>query len=94
MMSNRPSQAQWIEIDGAAIRQNLALLRSNLHPDTAMAAVVKSNAYGHGLACVGPVAAEHCEWLAVHRAEEARQIRHLGIRLPIMIMGFVPPSEI
>ena len=94
MTHSDQSPAQWIEIDATAIRHNLTLLRSNLSPDSKLAAVVKANAYGHGLDCVGPLAAELCDWLAVHSAEEARQIRRLGIRLPVLIMGFLPPAEI
>lgn len=94
MKSSEHSPAQWIEIDATAIRHNLRLLRSKLNPGCILAAVVKSNAYGHGLDCVVPVATELCDWLAVHSAEEARQIRRLGNRLPILIMGFLPPAEI
>lgn len=86
--------AQWIEIDAAAIRHNLDLLRTTISPGTKLAGVVKANAYGHGLDCVAPIAADICDWLAVHSAEEARQIRRLGIGLPVLVMGFLPPYEL
>lgn len=56
--------------------------------------MVKANAYGHGLAEVAPVAGAGADWLAVHTAEEARRLRRLGLRNPILIMGFIAPSEI
>jgi alanine racemase len=87
-------RAQWIEVDAAALRHNLELLRATINPSTKLAGVVKANAYGHGLNVVAPVVAGICDWLAVHSAEEARQIRRLGIDLPVLIMGFLPPFEL
>jgi len=86
--------AQWIEIDGNALIQNLELFRNTIGETTSVLAVVKANAYGHGLAEVAPRAAEIVDWLGVHSAEEARQIRRLGLKIPVLIMGFVPPSEL
>jgi alanine racemase len=86
--------AQWIEIDGNALIQNLELFRKTVGEETSLLAVVKANAYGHGLSEVAPRAAEIVDWLGVHSAEEARQIRRLGLKIPVLIMGFVPPSEL
>jgi len=88
------SAAQWIEIREPALRHNLDLLRRVLSPGTRIAAVVKANAYGHGLEQVAPLLPGAADWLAVHSAEEARTIRGLGLSLPILIMGFVPPHEL
>ena len=93
-MGGRLDHSQWIEIDAGALRGNLGIFRRILSPSTRLAAVVKANAYGHGLAQVAPVAALQADWLAVHTAEEARQVRALGIRNPILVMGFLAPGEI
>jgi alanine racemase len=85
---------QWIEVDGTALDHNLRLFRSILSPATAMLAVVKANAYGHGVAEVASRAAAEADWLGVHSAEEARQLRRLGAGCPILVMGFVPPFEL
>ncbi len=79
--------AQWIEVRAAALRNNLSLLRGLIGQDTQVAAVVKANAYGHGLAQVAPLAAPHVDWFAVHRAEEAKALRDLGLEHPILVMG-------
>lgn len=92
MIDERP--VQWIEIEAAALRHNLQLFRSVLGPDTNLLAVVKANAYGHGVAQVAPEAARLADWLGVHAAGEARGLRDLGIDKPILVMGFVPPSEL
>lgn len=89
-----PRAGQWIEIDGNSLIHNLELFRKTIGKDASLLAVVKANAYGHGLSKIVPKAAEVAEWFGVHTAEEARQIRRLGPNVPILIMGFVPPSEL
>jgi alanine racemase len=84
---------QWIEIDANALDRNLELFRDTIGERSALLAVVKANAYGHGLAEIAPRAAERAEWLGVHSASEARDLRQLGLKIPILIMGFVPPSD-
>ncbi len=85
---------QWIEIDGNSLIHNLELFRKTIGKDASLLAVVKANAYGHGLLEVVPRAVEVAEWFGVHTAEEARQIRRLGLNVRVLIMGFVPPSEL
>lgn len=77
----------WIEIDDDAIGRNLDAFRSIVPPSTAVMAVVKANAYGHGLEAVGPVAAQHADWLGVNSIDEARALRTLGVAKPIAILG-------
>jgi alanine racemase len=93
-MGGSPDHSQWIEVDAGALRRNLKVFRDILSRSTRLAAVVKANAYGHGLAQVAPVVAREADWLAVHTAEEGRQIRALGIRNPILVMGFLALGEI
>ncbi len=93
VMKQSSGHSQWIEIDASALRHNLRSFRKIVAPGVSLAAVVKANAYGHGLAEVAPIAAAEVDWLAVHSADEARSIRRLGVDSPIMIMGFVPPSQ-
>ena len=47
----------WAEIDGAALAQNIALLRRRFGPARVMA-VVKANAYGHDASLIAPLCAE------------------------------------
>src|SRR3990172_6252724 len=77
----------WIEIDTARIRANIEAFRSLTGQATAVMAVVKANAYGHGLDLVAPVAAERAEWLGVNCLEEALAISKLGVRNRIAILG-------
>ena len=77
----------WIEIDVAAVGKNLEAFRSVVTPGTAVMAVVKANAYGHGIEVVAPVAAKHADWLGVNSLEEALTVRELGVDKPIAILG-------
>jgi alanine racemase len=86
--------AQWIDISATALEHNLRLFRDLLNPGTHLAAVVKANAYGHGLAQIAPLAVKTAEWLAVHNATEARRIREIGIKVPILIMGYIPEQDL
>lgn len=93
MKKDDSRSVQWIEIDANALDRNLELFRDTIGERSALLAVVKANAYGHGLAEIAPRAAERAEWLGVHSASEARDLRQLGLKIPILIMGFVPPSD-
>lgn len=86
--------AQWIEIDDQALIHNLELFRKIVGNDTDLLAVVKANAYGHGLAEVAPIVEKAADWCGVHTAGEARDLRSLGVKNPVLVMGFVPPSEL
>ena len=39
----------WAEIDRSALRRNVAFLREKFGPEVEFLAVVKANAYGHGI---------------------------------------------
>ncbi len=84
---------QWIEIRATAIHNNLALFRRLVGNETRIAAVVKADAYGHGLKPVVESIGNDVDWFAVHSPSEARAVRALGIELPILIMGFVSPAD-
>ncbi len=94
MEARDPRPAHWIEIDRDALTHNLCLFRRLVGPATRLAMVVKANAYGHGAAQVASVAEGSVDWFAVHSAAEARTLRASGVRAPVLVMGFVPPSEL
>src|SRR5437870_4160527 len=68
----------WAEIDIAAIRNNLAAIRSFVGPQTDVMAVVKANAYGHGMKIVADAAwAAGARWFGVATVEEGVAVRTL-----------------
>lgn len=91
-MDGRSSQR--IEIDGSALAHNLGIFRDVVGPGVAVMAVVKANAYGHGLEQVVPVADEVADWFGVHSLSEARALRALGVSRPILVMGYAPCTDL
>jgi alanine racemase len=89
MNSARPRS--WVEIDPGAILHNLHVVRERIGPGPGIIAVVKANAYGHGVREVAAVLAPEVEIFAVASAEEAREIADFG--RPIMLLGPCLPEE-
>ena len=71
-------------IDGAALRHNLRQLRS-LAPRSRVMAVVKANAYGHGLVPVA-LALSGADAFAVARLEEGAALRSAGVTQAIVLL--------
>ncbi len=89
----RDDQTTWIEVNLAAIQRNIK--RLNVLAGKPVMAVVKANAYGHGLIEVSRAAAEAgVVRLCVARLEEALRLRENGIDTPILVMGYVMPSRV
>ena len=93
MLVSSPPSTQWIELDPSALAHNATVFRTTLSPGTQLLAVVKANAYGHGLEEVSGFAEEVVDWFGVHTAAEARALRRAGVGKPILVMGVVPPTE-
>ncbi len=73
------------EIRAEAIRRNLTAIRQRLAPGTAICAVVKANAYGHGVQNVLPILLEeNVERAGVAHLEEGLELRGLGWSRPIL----------
>jgi alanine racemase len=85
----RPTVA---EVDRSALRSNLARIRSRIRGDVALMAVVKADAYGHGIAEVARVLAkEGVKSFGVATVEEGAAIRDAGVLDPevFLLAGFV-----
>jgi alanine racemase len=85
--------ATWIEIDLDAIMGNVQYFCTLSSAE--VMAVVKANAYGHGLCEVAQAALNAgATWLAVARAEEAQQLRAEGLEAPLLILGYTPALQV
>lgn len=82
------------EINLDAAEYNFKSMKENLTPGTKMAAVVKTDGYGHGAVPIAQMAEEYDYiWgFAVATIEEACLLRGAGITKPILILGFVFPD--
>jgi alanine racemase len=82
-------------IDLAAFRHNLNVVRSFAGPGVRMMAVLKSNAYGHGVRrLAGEAVRSGVEALAVARLGEGSELRAEGIGIPILVCELVPDQQV
>ena len=78
-------------IDLIALASNISYLKSTAGVD--LLAVVKADAYGHGLVEIGLAAEKSgADWLGVALLEEAIALRTHGVRIPILAW-LVPPGS-
>ncbi len=79
------------EVSAAALRANLARIRE-VAPHSRVMAVVKANAYGHGLVPTALCLAD-ADAFAVARLDEALALRGAGVRKPIVLLEGVFNAE-
>lgn len=81
-----------LSVDLSALRHNYRQLRRRLSPGVKLLAVVKADAYGHGLVpAARTLAASGAEYLGVASLEEGLALRQEGLTIPILLlMGIVP----
>ncbi len=85
----------WLTIDLKAIDHNIKQIKGLLKLGTKIIAVVKSNAYGHGLFEVARQALRSgVSHLGVVSAMEALELRRRGILHPIVVLGAVSKDDI
>lgn len=88
---SRPIRAT---IDLAALRHNHAVARQQVG-NGKLLAVVKANAYGHGLARVVTVLADEADGFALIELEAAMALRQSGLTHPLLLLeGFYDVDEL
>lgn len=84
----------WAEIDLAALERNLRLIRASLPAHIRYVAVVKADAYGHGLHQVAArLMHAGADLFAVANVSEALALRELGPGWPILLLSPLLPEE-
>ncbi len=86
----------WVEVDLDALRHNVAAIRRRIGPNVKLMAVVKADAYGHGLAQVGATLMQcGTDAFAVATLPEALLLRQIGgSGWPILLFGSALPFEV
>lgn len=88
MMLDHPRARCWLEVDLAAIKNNLQVVRSRMQADTQLIAVLKADAYGLGAAAVGRYLWENgVRMFAVACLDEAFALREALPDAWILCMG-------
>lgn len=93
-MENINYRPTWAEIDLEAVRFNLSSLKGMLDEKVKIMAVVKANAYGHGLSRVSQVLVDSgIDYLGVATVDEAITLRNSGVMAPVLVLGSVLEEE-
>ena len=84
----------WAEVDLEAIAHNVRELRRITDSGADLMAVVKANAYGHGVVEVTRKALENgADSLGVARIQEGIELRKAGVKESVLIFGYTPPAS-
>lgn len=85
----------WLEIDLDALAGNLAVIGGLAGTGVEINAVVKADAYGHGIeAAARTFAAAGAARLCVASLDEALHLRAVGVAAPLLVLFGVPPSRV
>ena len=83
----------YLEVNLSQLRRNLEAIRAHVAPAKVMP-ILKANAYGHGLDGVAIYIAAYSDYLGVATLEEGIHLRHLGVDIPILVMGGTLPEQV
>lgn len=83
----------YAEISLEAIGHNIREVKKRLPGGVKLLGVVKANAYGHGAVPVASYLENQVDYFATATIEEAVELRENGISAPILILGYVSPSQ-
>lgn len=85
----------WVEVNLDAIEHNIKSIKNNLTDGVKIMAAVKANGYGHGAVQVAKTALDAgASYLGVAILDEAIALRKEGITEPILVLGWVRPSDV
>ena len=83
----------YAEISLEAIGHNIREVKKRLPEGVKLLGVVKANAYGHGAVPVASYLENQVDYFATATIEVAVELRENGISAPILILGYVSPSQ-
>jgi len=92
MSKNYKRVAAYIDLD--AVEANVASMKAAISSDCKIAAVIKTDGYGHGALPIAKVL-EDKDYLwgfAVATIDEALELRENGIQKPILVLGYTFPE--
>ncbi|MDP2695903.1 MAG: alanine racemase [bacterium] len=93
MSTQKLSLKTWVEINRGAVRHNFRILKALLKPKTKIFAVVKSNAYGHGIFDFTKIVDSLGVYgFCVDSVIEAEKLRRERIKRPILVLGPTLPD--
>ncbi|HEX8373062.1 MAG TPA: alanine racemase [Chthoniobacterales bacterium] len=83
----------WAEIDLAALAHNLEVVRERIGSEAKLMAIVKADAYGHGLGGILTTLGQYTEYFGVANLGEALDVRAVWPDAEILLLGATLPEE-
>jgi len=92
----RSSSLNIVEISQKNLIHNLKQFRGLVGQKRKIMAMVKANAYGHGFLPIAKIVSQKnkADWLGVNSLEEGLALRQAKIKLPILILGYIPLNDL
>src|ERR1700756_288118 len=88
------TRPNWAEVSLSALRHNFRVLQQHVGPQVTICAVVKCNAYGHGVEeCAPALEQAGASWFGVTSTDEGIVLRDCGISARILVMCGLYPGE-
>ena len=85
----------WCDISLDNLEHNVNQIKSKLNNNTKLCAIVKANAYGHGVEDVAShLVKQGVDYFAVAFIDEAMELREYGFTQPILILGNTPKDTV
>jgi alanine racemase len=92
-MTEKPQRPTYLQVNLNQLKQNLLNIRKHVKPAKVMI-MMKANAYGHGVQGVAPYMASLVDYMGVAFVDEGIQLRSLGVKTPIIVLGGTLPEEL
>ena len=81
----------WVEINLGNIEKNFLALKSYCKKDTEIFAIIKADAYGHGMSMIAPpLIASGVNGFGVALVDEGIELRKSGCKIPVLVLGTTP----
>ncbi len=85
----------WVEVSAPNLIGNIHAVRKFVGNSVSVLAVIKANAYGHGLQGVAGILIKEKGLLCgVDSLIEAKELKNQGIRQPVLILGYLPGGQL
>ena len=84
----------WIEVSKSALLHNVKVFRKSIGKNVKIAAVVKANAYGHGLEETISLLKDKVDLFAVDSIKEALMVHKIDGSRPVLVLGYITLSDL
>jgi alanine racemase len=90
------TRPNWAEVSLSALRHNFHAVQQHVGPGVTICAVVKCNAYGHGVEeCAPALEQAGAKWFGVTSTDEGVLLREAGVKGRILVLcGLYPGEEV